>query len=261
LASSQRPALLRQKAPQIIAITIIVAICVYFTFEILQDFSLGHSWTSGPLVGSMISLTKNVKDTIYSWRYGGIFGLMILEASSIPIPSEIILPFAGFMVFKGLLNFWITVAVSTIAGVIGSMIDYYIGYKGVHILQQHRIIGRIFFTKGQLEVAARWFGHYGAPVVIFSRLIPGFRTIVSFPAGAVRMPLAKFVIYTTIGCLIWNTILIYVGDFLGENWEDVASVLHYFIIATVIGVVILVAGYFIWRRRKTVPAEVDKSTI
>jgi membrane protein DedA with SNARE-associated domain len=250
LASRPQLTLLRQKAPQITVIAVIVAISIYVAFEILQDFSLGQSWTSGPLISAMISLTRNITVAIRSWGYGGIFGLMILEASSIPIPSEIILPFAGYMVSQGILNFWITIAVSTIAGIIGSMIDYYIGCKGVHVLQQHRIIGRILFTKGQLEVAARWFGHYGAPVVIFSRLIPGFRTIVSFPAGAVRMPIAKFIIYTTIGCLLWNTILVYVGDFLGENWKEVASVLHYFIIVAVVGFVVLAIGYFVWRRRK-----------
>jgi membrane protein DedA with SNARE-associated domain len=122
--------------------------------------------------------------------------------------------------------------------------------KAAHALSAHRILGKVFFTKSQLEVAVRWFGRYGAIVIFFSRLIPGFRTIVSFPAGAVRMPLVKFTIYTTAGCLIWNGLLIYVGYWLGSRWTQVANVSHNLIIATVAVLVIGFVVFMVWRHRR-----------
>ena len=175
---------------------------------------------------------------------------MLLEASSLPIPSEVVLPFAGYLVSLGQLNMWVTVAVATAAGVAGSLIDYYIGLKAAHAISEHRVFGKVFFTRGQLEVAMGWFGRYGAVVVLFSRLIPGFRTIVSFPAGAVKMPLAKFVAYTTVGCLAWNALLIYVGYWLGSKWAEVAGVSHDLIIAVVVAVAVGLVVFVVWRHRR-----------
>ena len=233
---------LRRKAPQIIAATIIIIFTVYISFEFLEDVLVeGTSLTSGPLVSAITSFTRDVKNTVASWGYSGIFGLMVLESSSLPIPSEVVLPFAGYLVSVGQLNFWVTVLVATVAGIAGSLVDYYIGLKGVHVLSEHRVLGRVFFTKRQLGVVVRWFNRYGGAIVFLSRLVPGFRTIVSFPAGAVKMPLAKFVAYTTAGCLVWNGLLIYVGVFLGARWREVAGVAHYLIIGTVVSAVVAFA--------------------
>ena len=87
---------------------------------------------------------------------------MLLESSSLPIPSEVVLPFAGYLVSMGQLNLWITVIVATIAGIAGSLVDYYIGLKGVQSLTQHRVLGRVLFSANQLEIAARWFNKHGA---------------------------------------------------------------------------------------------------
>lgn len=249
--SPQTRSRLRRKAPQLIALAVILAVVIYVGIEVLADVVIeGVPLTSDPLIGSLVAFMHDVTATVRSWGYAGVFFLMLLESSSLPIPSEAILPFAGYLVMQGLLDFWVTVAVATIAGIAGSLIDYYIGYKGIHLLYKHRILGRVLLSKSQLEIAARWFTHYGAVVVIFSRLIPGFRTIVSFPAGAVKMPLGKFIAYTAIGCTVWNTLLIYVGVFLGAQWKEVAGALHYFIIAAIVGFALLVVGYLIWRRRR-----------
>jgi membrane protein DedA with SNARE-associated domain len=242
---------LRRKAPQLIAITIIAVIVIYVGFILLEDVVIeGAPLASNPIIGAVVGLMHDVTSTIQAWSYVGVFVLMLLESSSLPIPSEAILPFAGYLVMQGIFDFWITVAVATVAGIAGSLIDYYIGYKGVDILYRHRILGRVLLSKSQLEVVGRWFTRYGAIVVIFSRLVPGFRTIVSFPAGAVKMPLGKFIAYTTVGCTIWNSLLIYVGVFLGAQWKQVAGALHYFIIAAVVGFGVLVVAYLIWRRRR-----------
>ena len=175
---------------------------------------------------------------------------MLLESSSVPIPSEVILPFAGYLVSMSQLNFWVTIVVATVAGAAGSLIDYYIGLKGVHVLAQRRLLGRVLLSMGQLEVAARWLNKYGILMVFLGRLIPGFRTIVSFPAGAVRMSMAKFVTFTTAGCLVWNSILVYVGFYLGSNWIEVAGVSRYLILGAIAAVLIIIVIYLIIRRKR-----------
>lgn len=115
LVSSSRHGWLRKNAPQLIVAAIIIVVAVYLLFELLV--------TSGPLINAI----KDVTATVKSWGYTGIFLLMLLEASSLPIPSEAVLPFAGYLVSIGHLNLWATITVATIAGVAGSLIDYYIG--------------------------------------------------------------------------------------------------------------------------------------
>jgi membrane protein DedA with SNARE-associated domain len=244
---------LKKKAPQIIAVAIAVALISYIIFQIIEDTVIeGVPLTSEPLIGAIIGFLENVTATVSSWGYGGIFGLMVLEASSLPIPSEIVLPFAGFLISQPMssLNFYVTIIVATTAAMIGSLIDYYIGWKGVEALMKYRLLGRAILNEDQIKIAARWFTKYGSVMVFVARLIPGFRTIISFPAGAVKMPLAKFLAYTLAGCLVWNTLLIYVGFYLGTNWTEVASVSHYLIIATIAVLVAAAAVYLVIRHQK-----------
>ena len=242
---------IRKRAPQLIVVAIAIVIVAYVLISILEDTVIeGGPVTGGPVISAVISIMINVKDTVKSWGYFGIFMLMLLEASSVPIPSEVILPFAGFLASTGQLNIWITVLVATVAGVMGSLIDYYIGLKGVQSLARHRILGRALLSAAQLEIAANWFSRHGAIMVFFCRLIPGFRTLVSFPAGAVRMPLPKFIAYTTAGCLLWNTILIYLGLFLGNHWSEVAGISHYLILSAIVAAIIITSVYLIRRWKK-----------
>lgn len=228
---------LKKRAPLIIAVAIAIILCLYIAFEFLADSFI----RSEP-----ISFTH----TIASWGYPGVFGLMILEASSLPIPSEIILPFAGYLVSLGHMDFYLTLIVATAAAVAGSLIDYFIGLKGVQVLTKYRLLGRSIFSENQLKVAGNYFARYGSIMVFVGRLIPVVRTLISFPAGAVKMPIAKFVAYTVAGCVIWNTILLYVGFYLGSNWQEVADVSHYFVISVAAIAVALFAAFLVWRRRK-----------
>jgi membrane protein DedA with SNARE-associated domain len=246
-------ATLKKKAPQLIVIAIALALIVYVLFEVLEDVLLeGAPITSGPLIGGIVHFLGNVTTTVSSMGYGGIFGLMLLESSSLPIPSEVILPFAGYLISTGAhgLSFTLTVIVATAAAITGSLIDYYIGLKGIQALTKYRILGRAIFNETQIKVAAGWFTKYGALMVFLGRLVPGFRTIISFPAGAVKMPLAKFLVYTVAGCVIWNTLLIYVGYYLGSNWQEVADVSHYLIIGTVAALIASAIVYLILRRNR-----------
>jgi membrane protein DedA with SNARE-associated domain len=244
---------LKRKAPLIITIAIAIALVTYILFEIIEDLVVeGVPLTSGPLIGGIFHFLDSVTATVYSWGYSAVFGLMLLEASSLPIPSEVVLPFAGYLISLPMsqLNFYLTVAVATIAAIIGSLIDYYIGLKGVQALLKYRLLGRAILNESQLKVAAGWFTKYGAVMVFLGRLIPGFRTLISFPAGAVKMPLAKFLAYTTAGCILWNSLLIYVGYYLGTNWAEVAGISHYLIIATVGALLTTAIIYLIVRRNK-----------
>jgi membrane protein DedA with SNARE-associated domain len=205
-------------------------------------------------MSAIVSLTHIVKDTVhdwgYNWGYSGVFVLMVLESSSLPVPSEIVLPFSGYLVSIGRLNFWVTVLVATVAAMIGSLIDYYIGLRGVEALAKRRILGRVLFSRDQLALASRWFDKYGTLIIFLSRLIPGIRTLISFPAGAAKMPMTKFLVFTLAGCLLWNSVLIYVGYYLGSNWTEVASFSHYIVLAVVAAFLALFVVYFVMRSRR-----------
>ena len=241
---------LRRNAPLLIFIALAIALVVYVAFEILIETMINSSWTNGPLISTVMHFTKNVTQTISSWGYIGIFGLMVLEASSLPIPSEIILPFSGYLVSRDLLNLWATILIATLGAIVGSFVDYYIGLKGYQAITKYRLFGRSICSESQLQTAANWFTRYGPMMVFAARLVPVFRTIISFPAGAVRMPLSKFATYTISGCLIWNTLLIYIGYYLGNNWTEVANIAHYLVIVAVIAFAALAAFLIIRRRRR-----------
>jgi membrane protein DedA with SNARE-associated domain len=237
----------------LIVVAIAIIVVVYFVFNFLEDVVIeGGPITGEPIIGVILSITRGVTSTVQAWGYTGIFVLMLLESSSLPIPSEVILPFAGYLASRGQLNVWITVILATVAGLTGSLIDYYIGLKGVQSLAEHKILGRVLLSTNQLEVAGKWFKKNGALTIFLSRLTPGFRTTFSFPAGAARMPLSRFIAYTTAGCLLWNVILIYAGWFLGKNWAEVAGISRYLIIAAVVAIIIVVMVYFVKRRQKDV---------
>lgn len=240
----------RKKQLRLIAIVIIILIVLYAFFEVIEDTVVeGGPITSSAVIDLVLFVTQSMTSAVKSWGYAGIFGLMLLESSSLPIPSEVILPFAGYLVSTGYLDFWIVVLLSTLAGVMGALIDYYIGLKGAKGLIEHKILGVKILSAEQLESANLWFNKHGPISVFISRLIPGFRTTFSFPAGAARMPIKKFIIYTTGGCLIWNLLLVLLGYFLGIHWQQVAGVTQYIVILAVVAATVWVLIYLVSKRR------------
>jgi membrane protein DedA with SNARE-associated domain len=182
--------------------------------------------------------------------YEGIFALMLLEAAAFPVPSELILPLAGYLVYRGYLNFWLVVFWSTLAALIGSFVDYYLGMR----------VGEAFFTgksrlpfinSGHLHRVDAWFSQYGSVAVILLRLVPAARVLISFPAGIYRMNKSKFAICTLAGCLPWNMILIYLGWHLGSFWSKVVDAFRYVNIA-VYALFILLAVWIVRRSTKKV---------
>jgi len=190
-------------------------------------------------------LTEFVKGVIESSGITGVFFLMLAESAAIPIPSEITMPFSGFLVFEGKFTFMSVMAAGVLGNIIGSVILYYIGYFGGRpFLEKY---GKyILFTHHDLEVTERWFQKYGNSAVMFSRMLPAVRTFISFVPGVAKMNIFKFVAYTAAGCIPWVYGLTYAGLVAGENW----GILHpYFEKAEWLIAALLILGVY-WFVRK-----------
>ena len=162
-------------------------------------------------------LATTVIRVIETTGYAGIGFLMALESANIPIPSEIIMPFSGFLVWEEKLNFLWVVFWGAFGNLIGSVISYYIGFFGGRPLLEK--YGRFFLvTRHDLEGADRWFQKYGTLTIFVSRVLPVVRTFISFPAGVARMNIWRFSLYTFAGSFIWSLMLTYVGVIMRQNW-------------------------------------------
>jgi membrane protein DedA with SNARE-associated domain len=189
-------------------------------------------------------------DLIGAWGLPAVFVLMLLESACIPVPSEAIMPFAGFAVSEGTLSF-IGITVAGVAGnLVGSWIAYAVGYYGGRPFVD-RWGKWVLLRPHHLDTAQRWFDRYGAPVVFFSRMIPIVRTFISLPAGFGKMSFWKFTLYTTLGCIPWVALLGYIGVKLGANWEEIRGLLHYadYVVAAALLVLAVWVGLR-WRRRR-----------
>lgn len=192
---------------------------------------------------------------IQTTGYLGIFLLMALESALIPIPSEVTMPFAGFLTQQGVLNFWFVVLVGAFGNLIGSLIAFSIGYY----LEERVIVALIekygkfiSLQKHEYERAVKWFRTYGTSVVFFSRLLPAVRTFISLPAGLAEMNIWKFSIYTFVGSFLWSVVLTYVGFYLGNNWQSVHPYFSKFQYV-VLGLLLLGVIYYIYRHINIVP--------
>src|SRR5215813_6519114 len=186
--------------------------------------------------------------TISALGYSGIVLLMAIESACIPLPSEIIMPFSGYLVSTGELSLWGVAFAGAIGCVLGSMVAYWVGmYGGRPLIEKY---GRyILISHHDLDLADRWFAKYGEIIVFVSRLLPGIRTFIAFPAGVARMNIPRFIIYTFAGSLPWCIGLAYVGKKLGEQWDQdprLKNLFHRF--DFVIGILIVLgAAWWIWR--------------
>lgn len=190
-------------------------------------------------------LSAFVINTIASLGYTGIVVLMAIESACIPLPSEIIMPFSGYLVFAGRFDLWRTALAGAVGCVLGSLVAYYIGaYGGRPWAERY---GRyLLVSRRDLDMADRWFAHHGDITVFLGRLIPVIRTFIAFPAGVCRMAMGRFVIYTFVGSYIWCLGLAWIGFQLGRHWDTLGTYFHQ--ADTVIGV-LLVAG-LIWYLRR-----------
>ena len=180
--------------------------------------------------------------------YGGVVLLMAIESANIPLPSEVIMPFSGFLVASGELNLWLVGLSGAIGCVVGSVVSYWIGVKGGRPLIEK--YGKyILFSHHDLDIADRWFKKHGELTVFVGRLLPVIRTFISFPAGISRMNFGRFVIYSFLGSLPWCIFLAYLGQKLGENWENLRGYFHG-LDWVILGLIVLGIVWWVWRHLK-----------
>lgn len=204
---------------------------------------------------------------INKFGYLGVLLLIAIENIFPPIPSEIILTFGGFMTKmpNSILTIVGVIIAATLGSILGAIALYYIG----KILNKERLkkivsgkIGKILFLKPKdIEKADKWFDEKGNKTVFFCRFIPVIRSLISIPAGMSEMKMGKFLVYTTAGSIIWNTVLVVLGSIVGENWESVAAVFDTYskITVIVLGILfIIVVIIFYYKKRKTVETKNNK---
>lgn len=185
--------------------------------------------------------------------YLGIAMLIAIENIFPPIPSEVILTFSGFMTTKSNMNVWLVTLSATIGSLIGAIALYYIGSL-VNPQRLGALIdkwgGVIRVKKQDVKRAEGWFVKRGKITVFFCRFIPIIRSLISIPAGMSRMPLGEFLLYTTLGTVIWNAVLVNLGALLGENWETISSFIKTYTYATLIVLTVLGVCFIAWFFRK-----------
>lgn len=187
-------------------------------------------------------------DYISLWGYAAIVIGMALESACVPVPSELIFGFAGYLVYCGQLDFTMTVISGVTGGLLGSIVAYLVGfYGGQPFITKY---GRyVLLSQRHVATAQKWFDHYGIKATFFSRLLPVVRTFISLPAGFARVHFGKFVLYTLLGSIPWTIALLYAGMLLGENWQALNDIGHKASLIIVAGLVLIAVYYY--RRNHT----------
>ncbi len=173
-------------------------------------------------------VAKTIESIILALGYPGIALVMLIENLFPPIPSELVMPFAGFLAAQGRMDFWTAIFSGSVGSVLGALILYYFGVWADEAVIRALIRrwGRFIGTnEGELDRAMAFFARYGEAVVFFGRLIPIIRSLISIPAGMKRMALGRFLFFTTVGTLVWNIALTLAGLWLGARWEEVLAFL------------------------------------
>lgn len=192
------------------------------------------------------NVTHVLTTALMHFGYLGILLAMTLESACIPIPSEIIMPFAGYLAVTGHLNFWGVVMVGTLGNLIGSLIAYYVGkYGGRAIVLKYG--RRIRLSERHLKQSEAWFAKNGEISVLVGRVFPVVRTFISLPAGIAQMHLGRFITYTIAGSIPWVYMLAWAGSDFGKHWQVVDRFMRPFTDFVVIAIAVLIVLYIVRR--------------
>ena len=202
-----------------------------------------------------------ITNLISNYGYLAIFALIAIENIFPPIPSEIILTLGGFLVIQSSLQFPQVVFWATMGSTIGAFILYYVGYilQPAHfekILRSPKA-QKLGFKYEDIQKAQKWFDRNGKITVFLCRLVPVIRSLISIPAGMNKMPMLSFLFFTIIGSLLWNTILVYVGTILGENWAMISTYIDQYALIIAIAAIIAIIIYFYRKHQKKVNKNLD----
>ncbi|PJJ71839.1 membrane protein DedA with SNARE-associated domain [Diaminobutyricimonas aerilata] len=221
--------------------------------RLTELLAVSASSSQGQELSGILGLATQVMEALSEW---GVGLLTFIETVFPPIPSEVILPLAGFLASQGRMNFVLVLVTATLGGFIGALLLYWLGRvvgeeRSVRLLSKLPLVDREDFEK-----AAGWLHRHGRSAVFFGRLIPGVRSLISLPAGSTRMPLVTFTIFTVAGTLVWNGLLVGLGAALGSQYELIeqySGVLDYVVYAAIAGVLV----WLIVRRVRRVRAQRD----
>lgn len=209
----------------------------------------------------LTQLSTIIIHLIQQSSYFAVFLFMTLESMLVPIPSEVTMPFAGFLAEKGHVILWLIVLLGALGNLLGSLIAYAVGY----FLEESVLIGLIkkygkfiLVTEHDYTHAMQWYQKYGSGVTFFSRLLPVVRTFISLPAGLSEMNLWKFSFYTFLGSLLWSGVLAWIGYLLGNNWQSIHPLFQKFQ-DIIIGIIILGIIWYINHKLKLIPFGKKKS--
>jgi len=187
--------------------------------------------------------------TVHDWGYTGIFILMALESTVLPVPSELVLIPAGYLAHQGQMNFGLVVLVSTVGSLVGASFNYVVAmWVGRPFLERW---GRYFFVRPELlHKTDAFFLKHGAVSTFTGRLIPGIRHLISIPAGLTRMNASAFAFYTCLGAGLWSLVLTLFGYFLGDNEALIQQYQHHITFAVIVFVALVIGGYVWWQKRR-----------
>jgi len=206
-------------------------------------------------MGVTETLLHHITALISYLGYTGVFVLMTLESMIAPIPSEMVMPFAGFLIHTGQFTLAGVAAASSLGSIVGSLLSYGMGRKGEAVVLRY---GRyLLLNPHHLEWTEEFFFRHGGKTIFIARFIPVVRHLISIPAGLGKMRLFPFIVYTLLGATMWNLFLTYLGLVLKEHWEIIHRYSHTLDIVVVGAGVAALAGYLIWRRRRGRKAKPD----
>jgi membrane protein DedA with SNARE-associated domain len=225
-----------------LAVVALAALCISLLelvdrFDLPLESTIARGFTSGSL------FSTDLVSSFLNLGYAGLFILMTLESASLPIPSEVVLPLAGYAVYLGKMNLWLAIADGTIALIVGALIDYYLALKlGRPVV--YRLMARVGVSSARLDDAERWMSSKGASTVFIARFIPGLRSAISIPAGLFRMKLKTFLVLTSVGSFLWSFILIYIGYSAGPLWQKALGSLS--VVASQVSLVVIAGGSIVY---------------
>ncbi len=201
------------------------------------------------MIGLSFLSVSFLQTFISSYSYVAIFLLMLLESMVFPVPSEVVLPFTGFLIAVGVIDPYLGFADAVIASLVGSMAGYFLGYfLGIDLFLRN--IKKIGLREREYDKAIRWMNKYGNYFAFISRLIPAIRSISSIVCGAFKMDIKRFLGYSTLGISIWSFILIYLGFSLTKNWILIAHEIMGSTIYIIFFTVLIIVFYFLLRRHR-----------
>jgi membrane protein DedA with SNARE-associated domain len=199
------------------------------------------------------SILNFIQSVYQHLGWPGVILMMAIESACIPLPSELIMPLAGWMLIQnaglGVGFVFLAGFCGAVGNVAGSLVAYWVGYKGgIPLLRRY---GKYILISGHdLDRANQWFAKYGDWITFASRLLPAVRTFISLPAGIARMPLAKFTLYAFLGSFIWSVALAWGGYLLGQNWERLREVMRPFDYP-IVGIIVILIIVALWLRLRS----------